>query len=886
MRRIRIFMRRIQSVFLRNQEEERLQQEIEIHFEQLIRELMASGLSRADATQEARRQFGPVQFAQEECRDMRKVQVLENLARDVVFAVRMLRKSPGFTITAIASLVLGIGANTAMFQLFEAVRLRSLPVERPEQLVTIRIRGEGRSGNFRGRNGQFTNAMWTELQKRQTSLAGVFAYGDTRFNLSPNGEIRNAEGMWVSGTLFPVLGVRPFIGRLISPEDDRPGCGSPGAVISHGFWQREFGSDPGVLSRTLPVDGRAVPILGVTPPEFFGVEVGRRFDIAMPICANEPRDLANRVFYFLAVMGRLREAGTEDAVKAELQSIAPGIFEATLPPDLQGDQQTLYKSMQLTVGTGSGGQSEFRDTLEKPLTYLLCMVVLVLVLACANLANMMLARATAREHEFAVRRSMGASRWRLIHQVLIESLLLATAGAAIGAIISAPLGRAVISLLTTARDPVFLGMDFNGRVLGFTIAAAFAATLLFGLAPALRAAQTSSRGSSDRREARSFRRALLIAQVALSMVLLTAALLFSKSYYNLLNTSPGFNPQGVLLSYVFLDAKRYPPEGRAQAIEDLHNRVAALPGVNAVARNMVVPIGGNSSDTSARVSPNDPERDANLCAISEGYFNVMRMPLLAGRDFTTSDRRGTKPVAVVNQAFARIFFNGQNPVGRTFYTGRSGPPYEVVGLTGDSKYLALAEPFAPIVYLADRQREVADTRVRFLIRVSGKPEALIASVKQTLLAADPTLNMRFIGFETQIEQSVKRERLMAALTGAFGFLGLLLALTGVFGVTAYVVSRRFREFGVRIAMGATRYRIIHLVLGELTSSLFIGIAIGTVLAVAAGTVTSSILFGVKPHDVLTLVVVSFVLATGGLLAGCLPAIRASRVAPIEALRLE
>jgi hypothetical protein len=246
MRRIRIFVRRFQSLFLRDRQEKQLQQEIEIHIEQLTREPIAEGMSPADATHEAKRQFGSLQLTTEECRDMRKVQIIENLMRDVFFAVRMLRKSPGFTITAVLSLVLGIGANTAMFQLFEAVRLRSLPVEKPEQLVTVRIRGEGRSGNFRGRNGQFTYSIWNELQKRQTSLAGIFAYGDTRFNLSPNGEIRSAEGMWVSGSMFPVLGVRPFIGRLISSEDDRPGCGFPGVVISHGFWQREFGSDPAV----------------------------------------------------------------------------------------------------------------------------------------------------------------------------------------------------------------------------------------------------------------------------------------------------------------------------------------------------------------------------------------------------------------------------------------------------------------------------------------------------------------------------------------------------------------------------------------------------------------------------------------------------------------
>lgn len=885
MRRIRIIGHRLRSLFRGNRQEDELAREIELHVEQLTKELVAGGMNERDAQREARRQFGSLEITKEECRDMRRVGPVDGIFREIGFALRLFRKSPGFTFTAVASLVLGIGANTAVFQLFEAVRLRSLPVERPEEIVSIRITGEGRSGNFRGRNGQFTYAVWDEVQRRQHSFASVFAYGDTAVNLSPAGEQRNAEGLWVSGSFFTALGVRPHLGRLLSAEDDRPGCGMPGVVISHAFWQREFGADPAVLSRTLLMERHNVPILGVTPPEFFGVEVGRRFDVAIPICSAPAADLKNRMFWFLTVMGRLRPGVTEGAARAELQSLSPGVFESTVPP-YSTAHQALYKKMLLDLEPGAAGQSGFREAYQRPLTYLLCMVALVLLLACANLANMMLARASAREHEFAVRASLGASRWRLIRQVLIESLLLAATGAALGALVAPVIGRAVITMLSTARDPIFIALDTNGRVLAFTIISAFAATLFFGLAPALRAGRANARGSSDSRERVAFRQVLLVTQVALCMVLLTTALLFSRSFRNLLTTSPGFESHGILVANVFFDAARYPAERRRPVIDDLHQRVTAIPGVSNVARNSVIPISGSGWDRGVRIGPTDPVKDVNLTSVSEGYFRVMNTPLLAGRDFNSNDRPGTAPVAIVNQAFARAFFDGRNPVGKTFRLDGPEPPFEIIGLASDSRYRTLSEEFTPIAFFADTQRPIPDLRLRFMIRTSGKPEALINSVKGALLDADPQLSMRFVVLQSQVEESVLRERLMAALTGAFGVLGAMLALTGIFGVTAYLVSRRYREFGVRIALGATASGIVRMILGEVTLMLFAGIILGGLIAVAAGTAASTILFGVKPHDPSTLIIVTVLLGSGGLIAAFIPALRASKVAPIEALRSE
>lgn len=818
---------------------------------------------------------------------MRQVTHFDDFLRDIRYALRMSLNSPGFTLTAVVTLALGIGANTAIFQLFDTIRLHTLPVHRPEELVSIRINGEGRMGNFRGRNSAVTNSIWEEFQKHQRSFAGVLAYGDTPLNLSPSGELRNVGGLWVSGSFFPVLGVRPLLGRLLSPTDDRSGCGWPGVVLSHAFWQREFGGDPAVLSRTLPIDGRAVPILGVTQPDFFGVEVGRRFDVAMPICSAPANDRNNRMFWFLTIMARLKPDLPEREARAGLLALSRPVFEATVPP-YQPRDQARYTQLQLDFAPGSTGQSGLRD-LQGPLGFLLAMVSFVLLLACANLASMMLARATAREHEFAVRASLGASRWRLVRQVLIESLLLGFVGAAAGAIAAPSVGRALLSMLSTSRDIFYLPLEINARLLGFTIALGVAATVLFGLAPALRAGRMATRGASASREKFMFRRVLLVVQVALCMVLLTAALLFSRSFRNLLSAEMGFRPNGILVMNTFFNARHYPPESRLPAIEELHRRLSAIPGASLVARGYVIPISGSGWDRGARARQTDQPQETNLSSVSENYFRVMNTPLLAGRDFNSGDRPNTTPVAIVNQAFAQRFFNGQNPVGKPFWLDAldaTEPPFQIIGLAGNTKYSSIEENYGPIAYFTAGQERVPRTTVRYLIRSSAPPESLINSAKQVAASLDPSLQMRFVVLQSQIEESVTGRRLMATLTTAFGILGAVIALTGVFGATAYIVARRYREFGVRMALGATSSAIVRLVIGELAVVLLAGIFFGSLLALAAGRIAATLLYGVQSHDIPTLLTVVAILATGGIVAGLIPALRASRVPPVDALRVE
>lgn len=888
MRLLRIARHRCLSLVRRRRRETELDHEIALHLEALIREARAEGLNEEEAVKEARRRFGSIDKAKEECRDERRVNLIEDLIRDARFALRMLWKSPGFTLTALASLTLGIGANAAIFQFFEAVRLRPLPVTRPEELINIGIVGE-RRGNFRGRNGEYSYALWDELRRRQTSFKAVVAYGDSGFNLSPSGEIRGANGLRVSGNFFRELGVGAIVGRVFEDADDRPGCGWDAAVISHAFWQREFGASRDVLSRTLVVDGHTVPIIGVTPPGFLGVEVGRSFDLALPICTRPAAEIENRTVFFLSVLGRLRPDVTPEAARQEMRAISPALFEATLPSSYQPDSQAAYRRLILDTSPGAGGKSEFRDEITAPLDYLLGMVALVLLLACANLSNMMLARATSREHEFAVRRSMGATQWRLVQQVMVESVVLSSMGAIIGGLLAPVIGRTLVAMLSSPADPIVIDFHLNARVFLFSVFVAGVATLLFGLPPALRAARAAVRGATEGRATMTFRRALLAAQMALSMVLVTAALLFARSFHNLQTTKPGFDPEGVLVAHVFLAEDRYPTGARGAVIDDLAGRVRAIPGVVSVARSAIIPMGGSSMGQDAKLEGSTQVENTRMSVVSEGYFDVMRMRLLEGRDVAVTDRPESAPVAVVNEELARRLSGGRDSVvGRRIrFTGsaETSPPTLIVGVVANSKYASLLEPASPIVYLSDRQRSPRDTRIRMVIRTSSAVDSLIAPVRRVVTDLDPRLNMRFTVLSRQLEESVLRERLMAALTSAFGALGLVLALTGVFGVTAYVVSRRHREFGVRLAMGARPIDIVRMVLADLAFVLSLGIATGGVIAVFIGESAASLLFGVTPFDLATFAAVICVLTGGGLLAALGPAVRGSRVNPVEVLRV-
>lgn len=542
--------------------------ELDAHLAIETDENIARGMGPREARFAAERKLGNRTLVREEIYQMNTLALADSAWRDLKYGARLLRLNPGFAIVAILSLALGVGANTAIFQLLDAVRLRTLPVKDAQQLVEVRIGDSpnGRTG-FMGRRPMMTNPLWEQVRDRQQAFSGAFAWGVTGFNLTTGGEARYAQGLWVSGDFFDTLGVPPLVGRTLTPDDDRRGCAAPPAVISYGFWQREYGGSPSAIGRSVLLDGHAYGIVGVTPASFFGIEVGRRFDVAVPLCA-EPLSRGARSgldkpdMWFLSVFARLKGDWTVEKATAHLASLSGPVFKTTLPPRYGAEDAKNYENFKLGAFRAANGVSSLRRNYESPLWLLLATTGLVLLIACANLANLMLARATAREREVAVRLAIGASRGRIVRQMLAESLLLAAIGAACGAALAQWLSRFLVAFLTTDTNRIFVALSLDWRMFGFTAALAAITCLLFGLLPAIRATRTApgvamqagSRGSTDSRERFGMRRALVVAQVALSLVLVVGALLFVRSLRNLMTLDAGFAQDGLVIAS--LDLRR------------------------------------------------------------------------------------------------------------------------------------------------------------------------------------------------------------------------------------------------------------------------------------------------------------------------------------------
>ena len=829
------------------------------------------------------------------------------LFSDLRFALRQLRLNPTFTFVSVLSLALGIGANTAIFQLIEAVRMRTLPIEKPQEMAYLDFaKGSKRSGWFSTRSARFTYAQWEQIRTRREAFSGTIAWSSARFNLAQGGEARYADGLYVNGDFFPVLGVPAVLGRTFTAQDDQPGCGSPGAVISYAFWQREFGGDAGVLGRSVRLEGRPVSILGVTPPSFFGVEVGNRYDVALPVCADPlfaedgKGRIPSRHAWWLSAMGRLKPGWTIERANALFQTLSPSIMEATLPPVYRPDDAKRYLANKLKVTPGGTGVSGLRRNYENPLWMLLATTGLVLLIACANLANLLLARASVREREIAVRQAIGASRGRLVAQLLSESMLLALFGTALGALLAQGLSRALIAFLTTRGNSVFIGLDLNLRMLGFMAGIAILTCLLFGLAPAVRATnvapasamRSSGRGLTAGRERFSLRRALVIGQISLSLVLLVGAFLFVRSLQKLLDVDPGFRPEGIVAVSVDLKAAQYSKDSLPEIYREMLERMRTRTGAISAAQVWFTPVSGSGWDEKTWADgPSAHSHDCMFNRAGPGYFKTMETSFLAGRDFDVRDNRGAPKVAIVNEAFARIVFDGKNPVGHSFRVqgpaGKPDPVYQVVGLVRNTKYAELREDFKPISFLPVAQNDdPPGAGATFVLRTSAPVGGVFRAITALMAELHPGIGIQFTVLTTQLKESLMRDRLMAALAGAFGLLAGLLAVLGLYGVIAYMVQRRRNEIGVRIALGAGRGRVIGLILREAALLLVIGLGAGAGLALWAAKAAASMLYGLKTYDPVTLGGAIAVLAAVGLVASYGPAYRASRLDPMDALREE
>jgi predicted permease len=830
---------------------------------------------------------------------------MTNLLRDLRHAFRLLCLSPGFAIVAILTLALGIGANTAIFQLIDSIRLRTIPVKNPEQLGTIRIadRHWG-SGQFSGQYSQLTFPMWEQIRKRQEGFSEMAVWTGQEFNLANGGEVHNAKGLRVSGEYFSVLGVQPILGRLINPEDDQPGCGASAANISYAFWQRNYAGDPSVIGKRLTLDGNSFQILGVTQPGFNGISIGDTFDVAIPVCIEpilSPRNnrLTLRHAWWLASIGRLKPGWTIQRANVQIKAVNSAILQETIPTTYDSEATKKYLEYKLGAFSASTGFSGLREDSETPLWLLLGISGLVLLIACANLANLMLARAGARERQITIRRALGATRWRMIRELLSESLLLALAGSIYGLFLAFAISHLLVAFISTQQNQIFLDLGMDWRVLAFTTGLAVLTTVSFGLAPAIRATraepatllQSGSRGSTGGRERFSLRRILVVSQVALSVVLLMGALLFVRSLRNLTTLNVGFQQTGILVTSVDFDRLHLPEERYTEYKRDLVKRVQAIPGVKSAAHAMLIPFGGSTWNDNVLTEGSD--KDAGVAwmnYLGPGYFQTIGTPLLAGRDFDDRDTATSVKVAIVNQAFVQKILKGADPLGKRFRIheppGKPRPLYEIVGVTKDNKFQDMHEEFLPFMNFPATQQEKPSPDDQILIRSSLPLSSLMTSMKQTIGDVNPAIDLNFKVFKTRIHDSLLQDELMATLSGFFGFLAAVLAAIGLYGVISYMVVQRTKEIGIRMAVGAERLDVLGLILSEASLLTVTGLVIGAGLALGAAQAAKSLLYGLKPRDPLTLVAAVVVLSAVAAFASFWPAYRASKLDPQIALRYE
>jgi putative ABC transport system permease protein len=825
---------------------------------------------------------------------------LQTALQDARFALRTLRKSSVFAATAILTLALGIGANTAIFQLLDAVRLRSLPVAHPESLVKIQIKGGIHEFLFENETA-LSSALWEQIRQQQGAFSGFFAWNSRGYVIGHGEQERPAQGLWVSGEMFPMLGIVPIRGRLFAPEDDRPGCGISGAVISYGFWQSEFAGKDSAIGSKIIVYGRPTQVIGVTPAGFFGLDVGKEFEVALPTCSLPsyiPGDgtPVRRDILWLQVMGRLKPGWSLPQASALLEAASPGIFEATVPSGYATSALDSYRNFKLIAYPGRNGNSTPGETYDSSLWLLLGTTGLVLLIACANLANLMLARASTREQEMAVRLALGASAGRIRQQLLLESLVLAVIGALLGTVLASFFSKTVVKLLSTERNPFYLATNIDWRVLSFTAVMAVSTCLLFGLAPAFRSSRTQpsavlksgGRGMTAGRKRFSFQQTLVVSQIAFSLVLLTGALLFARSFWNLMTLDPGFRETGILRTYLNFRRLDLPPERYETFKHELLEQIRTIPVVESAASSTHVPLDGGFF--SLDVGVGGKISSSKFTWVSPGYFRTMQIPFIAGRDFTDRDTMQSPSVAIVNETFARQFFGAENPQGKTIRT-RAEPhypenEYEIVGVVKDAKYAGLREEIPAEVFVPAQQYPEKIYLTNVFIRFSSPPSAAISAVREKLSPLYPEMKIEYHLFQTEIQNGLVRERLMALLSGFFGALAALLAMIGIYGVISYIIAMRRNEIGIRMALGASRQDVIGIVLRQTLFLLALGVGIGLLLAIVATSGARSLLYGLGPTDPLSLLGAAIFLVVVALAASFWPAYRATRHDPMKALRYE
>lgn len=894
-----------ESVFHRRAVERDMDEELSSHIQHRAADLERSGIPRTEAERQARIEFGGYEHFKEECRQSLGVHLLETVIQDLRFSMRVLRKSPAFTAIAILTLALGIGANTAIFSLIDTVVLRFLPVQRPQELIEVlRLNPRDKTPTS-----GFTYALWEQFRDQQDIFSGVFAWDTEHFDLARGGAVHYATGLFTSGSYFPTLGIRPALGRLFTPADDQRGCASR-AVLSYGFWQENYGGAPNALGSTISLNNHPFEIIGVSAPGFHGMEVGSRFDVAVPICARDVFDgkekrLDTRDSWWLRMAGRLKPGIRPDQVDARLKLLSPGVWGGAVPLTWEPEWQKNFRKRLLISSPAATGISELREQFQRPLTILMAVVGLVLLIASANLASLILARATSRTKEMAVRKALGASRVRLVRQLLVESLVLAFAGAAVGILFARWGAALLVRFISTGDSAVFLDLTPDGRVLGFTAAIVVLTAGLFGVLPAVRSSKVpvtaAMKGSHADRGDRSLRlrsgKWIVAAQVACSLVLLVVSGLFLRTLKKLTAMDLGFDRSNVLLVNANLRPANIPNGEHQTILADIESRLRQIPGVLSVAQSSRVPISDSESAGPLLVdrpnAPKGPDAVVWMNHISSGYFETMREPLLAGRNFDSTDTATSTPVAIVNEAFARKFLPGMNVVGTVVQRveGRAGVPntaIRIVGLVRDAKYESVREStFAQAFFSVAQIPASEDFDAQYFeLRTAAHSSAVTSLAQSAVAQVNKNISLEFSSLAQQVDDSLVQERLLATLSTFFGGLALLLAMIGLYGAVSYGVTQRRSEFGIRIALGAAPGSILSLVMCDVAVMLLGGALAGVAISLLAVRLVQKFLFGLGPDDPATFVASVILLAVVAIAAAYLPARRAMRVDPMVALRYE
>ena len=824
---------------------------------------------------------------------------------DFRYALRTLLNAPAFTGVVVLTLALGIGANTAIFSLTDQVLLRMLPVTAPDQLVVL----DG-PGTFRGRtfnSGTFSYPMYRDFRDQNSVFDGVIARFPAPLTLLTNGQSERVNGDLVSGNYFDVLGVRALLGRTFTADDDRTPGGHPVAVLSRNYWMRRFAGDPSVLNRTISLNGLPMTIVGVAPAGFFGIVVGESPDVMVPVMMKAQMtptwdDLQNRRSRWLTVMARLKPGVTATQAEAAMNVVYRQLNEQELK-EMTGVTALFregFLSKHLFLRPGQKGRSDLRQQFTTPILVLTGMVGLVLLIACANVANLLLARGAARQKEVAIRLALGATRAAIVRQRLVESLVLSGAGALLGLALAWWTGTLLLAMLPNDGAVQTLSAVPDARVTAFAIAVALLAAILFGLAPALSSTRPTLT-STLKDEAGSvvggtgharFRKGLVVAQVGLSVLLLAGAGLFARSLYNLKTLNPGFETDQLLGFSIDPSLNGYSRERSIQLFQQMQEQLAQLPEVKSATASVIQLLTDSNWSSTVQVEGYTPKEGENMNpdfnAVGPSYFAALGQPLIAGREFTVKDRSNAPKVAIINETMATYYFGAESPLGR--HIGSSArakaPDTEIVGVVKDSKTSTLRTEPRRFVYTPYMQ-ESEIGQITFYVRARGDAASVGASVRQVAQRVDPNLPIFNIkSMNTVLDESLFLERMVAALSVAFGGLAMLLAAIGLYGVMSYTVARRTREIGIRMALGAEPGSVMWLVLREVALMVGTGIAVGLPLALALSRVVQSQLFDLSAHDPIALAAAAALLAIVALAAGYIPARRATHVDPMLALRYE